>query len=130
MEEEAELKKELAREKETNWLKSKLISITTHELKTPLTVIKTSIEICLLEASRLEGLGHPMARFNKHFHRISREVDRLNSLMSNILDMERLNHGHIVPKTKAKDVRSLIQNILSEWIDRNLIDYKMILQAN
>jgi signal transduction histidine kinase len=54
MEEEAELKKELAREKETNRLKSKLISITTHELKTPLTVIKTSIEICLLEASRLE----------------------------------------------------------------------------
>lgn len=73
---------------ETMEMKSQFISTVSHELRTPLAAVKEGLDIVLQgEAGRLN-------KKQKQFLEIStRNVDRLNSLVNDVLDFQKLESG-------------------------------------
>jgi PAS domain S-box-containing protein len=81
-ESEFEIKKALEKEKELNELKSRFVSMTSHEFKTPLTCIKSSAEIMEMY---LDNLSNNEIKFRKHLESINHEINRLTTLMNDVL---------------------------------------------
>ncbi|MGJ3245625.1 MAG: ATP-binding protein [Elainellaceae cyanobacterium] len=80
---EDEMRQTLQVEKELNDLQSRFISMVSHEFRTPLTVIRTSIEI-------LEHYGHratPEKR-REYFRRICGAIANMNRLLEDIFAIE------------------------------------------
>ncbi|WP_168196243.1 PAS domain-containing sensor histidine kinase [Echinicola soli] len=117
------LEKEIA----LNKMKSQFISITSHEFKTPLSTIKSSIEICNIELQRqLEE--HPSEqKFRKHFNRVNNEVDRMNTLLVNLLNLEKINQGVIQVTPKGKRINSYLHAVLEDWVDQGAVLFETAL---
>lgn len=88
---EEEMQKALQKEKELNELKSRFVSMASHEFRTPLTSIKSSVE--LMEMYNEEVDSKLTIPFSKHLGKITNQIDRLTQLMNDIL---------IVGRTEAK----------------------------
>ncbi|MBN1787683.1 MAG: GHKL domain-containing protein [Sedimentisphaerales bacterium] len=69
-------------------MKSQFISTVSHDLRTPLTAIKEGIDIIL------EGLAGKVKKKQRKFLELAkRNVDRLNLLVNDVLDFQRLDSG-------------------------------------
>ena len=91
--------------KESDRLKSALLSSVSHDLRTPLTAIKTSVanlmapEVRWTDAARQEFLGA-----------IDRETDRLTRLVTNLLDLSRIEAGALRLDRDWNDLDELLRN--------------------
>lgn len=111
---EQKMSEALEKEIALNKMKSQFISITSHEFKTPLSTIKSSIEICNIELQR-QLQEHPSEqKFKKHFNRVNNEVDRMNSLLVNLLNLEKINQGVIQVSSKGKKINSYLRSVLED----------------
>jgi two-component system sensor histidine kinase KdpD len=90
---------------ESDRLKSALVSSVSHELKTPLTAIKASAtalrEDALTDAGRQELVES-----------IDRETDRLTGLVSNLLDMSRLEAGAVRLQIEWVSIVDVVADVL------------------
>jgi two-component system, OmpR family, sensor histidine kinase KdpD len=92
---------------ESDRLKSALISSVSHELKTPLAAIKASATGLLADdSSARPGVLSELARA------IDRETDRLTRLVSNLLDMSRLEAGAVRPQLEWVSIADVISDVL------------------
>jgi signal transduction histidine kinase len=82
--------------------KTSFVSNVTHELKTPIAVIKLAVET--LELGRVSG----EAQREKYLRTIMRESDRLAQLVDNILDFSRLEAGQRALHRAPVDVRDVV----------------------
>ena len=85
-----QLKKALSKEKELNELKTKFLSLVSHEFKTPLSGILTS--------SQLLGkytLSEQQQNRDKHIRTISDKVHYLNNILNDFLSIEKLETGKV-----------------------------------
>ncbi len=78
--------------KKAEKLKSKFLSMITHELKTPLASIKGTVSGLLQEDVEWDTLTQ-----NRFLHSIENDVDGMVSLVGNLLDMARLEAGFMQP---------------------------------
>jgi signal transduction histidine kinase len=87
---EEELRNALAKEKELGELKSNIISVVSHEYRTPLATILSSTEL-------LEHYGHtwPEEKKLRHFHRIESSVHHLTQLVSDVLVLNKAEAGKL-----------------------------------
>lgn len=83
-----QLQKALSKEKELNELKTKFLSLVSHEFKTPLSGILTSI--MLLEKYQLTA---EQPKRDKHLGIIKDKVHYLNTIINDFLSIERLESG-------------------------------------
>ena len=83
-----QLKLALAKEKELNELKTKFLSLVSHEFKTPLSGILTST--ILLEKYKL---SEQQEKRDKHLKTITSKVHYLNNILNDFLSIERLDTG-------------------------------------
>ena len=75
-----------------------------HELRTPLASIKTSIDIVL------KGTPGPVNEDQlKFLTKAKNNVDRLNRLINDILDLEKLESGKTILHIKENDIHKIIQ---------------------
>ena len=82
--------------------KTSFVSNVTHELKTPVAVIKLAVET--LELGRFRG----EAEREKYLRTIMRESDRLAQLVDNILDFSRLEAGQRTLQHAPVDMRDVV----------------------
>jgi signal transduction histidine kinase len=94
---------------ELNQLKSDLLSNVSHELRSPLTSIKGIVSSLLQKDINLD-----MATREAFLTGISEETDRLSSLVTNLLNMSRLEAGVWKPEKE----RCYISDIINEVIER------------
>ncbi len=85
---ENKIKQALKREKELNELKTKFLSMVSHEFKTPLSGILTST--ILLSKYHLT---EQQEKRDKHIRTISEKVHYLNNILNDFLSIERLDTG-------------------------------------
>ncbi len=83
-----QLKKALEKEKELNELKTKFLSLVSHEFKTPLSGILTST--ILLEKYKLT---EQQEKRDKHLETVKSKVHYLNNILNDFLSIERLDGG-------------------------------------
>jgi two-component system sensor histidine kinase KdpD len=104
----AEEKQEAQLQMETEKLRSSLLSSVSHDLRTPLATIKGSIG-GLLESG--ESMGAATRRdFLENVHD---ETDRLERLVTNLLEMTQLEAGAIEPKKEPNDPQDVIGSALA-----------------
>ncbi|TDQ17049.1 PAS domain S-box-containing protein [Algoriphagus boseongensis] len=111
-ESQEETKKALNKEREVNELKSRFVSMTSHEFRTPLTTIKQNVDLIsyMLEAE------DPKAeeKYGKYLGRISSEISRVTNLMNDILMLGRLDAGKIEISKYPVDLELLIESTLQK----------------
>ncbi len=105
------LERSLEREKELNEMKSKFVSMTSHEFRTPLTTIKSNIDLL---AYRLEQEKDSSSPVFKNLGRIENEVERLTNLMNDILTIGRIESGKIVVNLQKVDFVALVKEIIGQ----------------
>lgn len=77
----------MRKERRTNQLKSDFVANVTHELKTPLTLIRMFAELISLKRGESNETSREYAEI------ITRESDRLTRLIDNVLDFARIERG-------------------------------------
>jgi len=102
----------LVRQLELAQLKSGFVSNVTHELKTPIALIRLAVET--LEMGRVRN-----AEESEQFIRaIGRETLRLSQLVDNILDFARLEAGQRVFKFEDVDVARVVRDTVDSFRPR------------
>ena len=97
----------LAKEKELGQLKSRFISIASHEFKTPLSTILSSAFL----AKKYTQTDEQPKR-NKHFHRITTSVNLLSGILNDFLNVGKIEEGKIFVKIESIDIISLAEDLI------------------
>ncbi len=125
---EKEMKLALEKEKELRELKSKFVSMTSHEFRTPLTTIKSNIELLDFFLKK-NGLGED-PKASRNIERIESQIDRLNALMNDILMIGKLEGGKIPFNPEFVLLSDLCRGIINQFsIDigkENLIHLEIV----
>ncbi|MGD9580960.1 MAG: ATP-binding protein, partial [Vampirovibrionia bacterium] len=91
-------------------LKSEFISIVSHELRTPLTAIKSSIDIILsLKAGAITVIQE------KFLTNAKRNVDRLSSIINDLLDLSKIEAGKMDYRYTALDLTEPLNHVISTF---------------
>jgi len=101
---------------ELNRLKSEFLSNVSHDLRSPLTSIKGIISSLLQKDIELDDATSEMLLTG-----ISEETDRLASLVTNLLNMSRLEAGAWEPEKERCYISDIINEVLErqKWIHKN-----------
>jgi signal transduction histidine kinase len=99
----------IIRQVELAQAKSSFVSNITHELKTPISVIKLAVET--IEMGRFRSDSER----DKYLRTIQRESDKLAQLVNNILDFARLESGQRALRLGPVDVHDVISTALESF---------------
>ncbi len=99
----------IARQMELVRVKSSFVSNVTHELKTPIAVIKLAVETIEMGRFRSD------AERDKYLRTIQRESDRLAQLVNNILDFSRLESGQQALRLTEVDVADVVSTAMESF---------------
>lgn len=109
---EQELQVSLAKEKELSELKSRFVSLASHEFRTPLSTILSSAD--LIEAYQKEE--HQEKRI-RHTSRIKSAVANLTNILNDFLSLSRLEEGKILNQPVSFDLSEFCNEALDEIQD-------------
>ncbi|HEY9602893.1 MAG TPA: CHASE3 domain-containing protein [Allocoleopsis sp.] len=99
----------LLREQELNNLKSRIITVVSHEYRTPLTTILSSAEI-------LDHYGHKLSEDKKlsHLQRIQSAARHLTDLVTDVLDISQADTGSVEFKPSPMDLELFCRQVVEE----------------
>jgi two-component system sensor kinase FixL len=99
----------LVKEKELSQLKSRFVSMASHEFRTPLSSIQLSAILIEKYAQQFD-----QANITKHIGKIKVGVSNLTSILNDFLSLERLEAGKIEPVLVEFDVLKFAEDITEE----------------
>jgi PAS domain S-box-containing protein len=92
--------------KELDRMKSDFVSSVSHELRTPLTAIKGSVD------NMVDGILGPVTEKQaRYLARINANADRLARLISDLLDLSKIEAGKIDLKPAVVDVNTIVNEV-------------------
>ena len=104
-----ELAKALAAEQELGELKSRFVSMASHEFRTPLTWVLTSAEL-LSEYAQ----GPQQEKQLKHVARIRSSVKHMNDILEEFLSVGRIEEGRVEAKAAAVNLETLLAETVTD----------------
>ena len=115
---------EKRRLEELNQLKSYFVSSVSHELKTPLTSIRLFAELMRYKKNVTE------LKKAEYLDIIQGECDRLNRLISNVLDFARIERGAKEYKSETINLRVLLESVLKSLsYELKIQKFKLVLEC-
>lgn len=108
-ENEQQLRNAYEKERELNELKSRFVSMASHEFRTPLSTILSSAD--LIEAYIHES---EQEKRIKHTQRIKSSVANLTSILNDFLSISKLEEGKTTIQPREVDINELIEEIYEE----------------
>lgn len=108
-EQEQELQQALTKEKELNALKSRFVSMASHEFRTPLSTILSSAELVEMYQNTEQ---HPKRL--RHIDRIKAAVGNLNDILNDFLSLSRLEEGKLDAQIEALNLTSFLREMEDE----------------
>ncbi len=106
---EAELRKTLERERELSELKSNFVSLVSHEFRTPLEIIMSSVDNLDRYHERL-----PQEKRQQLLHSIHRAVRRMAGMMEEVLVLGRLETDRVTFRPVPLDLATVCRRICDE----------------
>lgn len=103
-----------------NQAKDELLSICSHELKTPISAMRLSTQMVLRGFNRNDSEATSPDRIKRMTQQSIRQLDRLTHLVDEILDFSRISGGKLKLKLEPYDMSKL----LSEVVDRMTLLYE------
>ena len=113
---EAAIKAALAHEKELGELKSRFVSMASHEFRTPLASILAATETLTLYWERMDK-----AKIDERLKRIGEQVARMTEIMEDVLQLTRMHTGRTKFEPAPGDLDGLIVRVVSDLAE--LPDY-------
>jgi len=106
---EEESRRALDQEKELSDLKSRFISMTSHEFRTPLSMILSSAQL-------LEQYGQQLAaeRTLNHLRRIQANAKQMGDLLDDVLTVAKADAGKLTFHPRALDIQRFCQELVEE----------------
>ena len=100
--------RDVTHEEEVDRMKTEFISTVSHELKTPLTSMKGSLQLIL-------GKGEGLTETERELIRVChRNTDRLIRLINDILDISKIEAGRVDLNVKPESINNLVSYSLDE----------------
>lgn len=109
---ERKLESNLLKEKELNEMKSRFVSMASHEFRTPLTTINSSAGLIL----RYNEVNDER-KIEKHVVRIKNAVRNLTSILNDFLSLEKLESGKIDSVKSECDLNIIINDSIEDLSD-------------
>ena len=88
-------------------LRDNFISIASHELKTPVTSLKVYTEVLLKQSTKKEE-----TKTTDYLSKMNRQIDKLTLLIHDLLDVTRLQAGHLTYRIEEFDIAKLVHEIV------------------
>ncbi len=104
-----ELSEALNKEKELNEIKSRFVSMASHEFRTPLSTVMSSASLIAKYVETEE-----QAQRERHVKRIKDSVVHLNELLEDFLSLGKLDEGKVHIQPAALDVHPFLDDIADE----------------
>jgi signal transduction histidine kinase len=99
---------DITERKRIDELRDSILSTISHELRTPLTAI-IGFSITLKE----RGLRLTEAIRNEMISSLTAQAHKLDRLLSDLLDVDRLRHGLVLPSFRETDIGELVEHVAS-----------------
>ncbi len=106
---EKNVREALEAEKELNALKSRFVSMASHEFRTPLTTIMSSVDLITRYTD-----GPQQENIEKHLARIRGKVRELTAMLNDFLSLEKLEQGLVTITPADTDVVHLSIELIEE----------------
>lgn len=101
----------LQKEKELNQMKSNFVGLASHQIRTPLSSIRSSAEILAVKALRSSESKEIIAKYTNN---ICSEVDRLSILIDEVLTVSKIESHSFECKKKEVNINQLIMKVVTE----------------
>jgi len=106
---EQKLKKALRKERELGELKSRFVSMASHEFRTPLSTILSSTYL-LAKYTTTED----QSKREKHLDRIISSVNMLTDILNDFLSLGRIEEGKIAVRSVSSNIKEIVSGIINE----------------
>ncbi len=100
--------RDVSKEKEMDRMKSEFISVASHEMRTPMTSIKNAIDIMLKK--KAGDITETQERF---LSMAKRNIDRLASLINDLLDISKIEAGKMELNYADMDIRGCVEDVMN-----------------
>lgn len=104
-----ELSEALDKERQLNEIKSRFVSMASHEFRTPLSAVLSSASL-LSKYTREEE----QEKRDRHITRIKESVKHLNDILEDFLSLGRLNEGRVAADPSLFNLKEMINETLSD----------------
>lgn len=104
--------------KELERHKDEFISVASHELRGPLTVIRGQAQLLQRQLHRQEKQGPlqpPLVNIIESMENIESQTARLNDLVTDLLDVSRIQAGKLVLQLGPTEIQPLIAKVVQHW---------------
>ncbi len=102
--------RDITHEVEVDRLKSEFVATVSHELRTPMTAIKGYVDILMM------GAAGAINENQSHFLDIVKNnIDRLNILVSDLLDISSIEAGRVTLTRQPLDIRQIARSAIVEF---------------
>jgi len=102
--------RDITREKEIEQMKSEFVASVSHELKTPLTIIKEATDLVVDEIP-----GKIVEPQRDILTTAQENIGRLSNIINSLLDISRIESGKLKLYTRPANMSELIKNTLSDF---------------
>ncbi len=106
---EAEIRNTLSKEKQLNELKSRFIAMASHEFRTPLSAILSSVSLI----GRYTQVNEQPKR-DKHIDRIKANVSNLTGILDDFLSLSKLEEGKVESNPVWIELEAFLQDVCEE----------------
>ncbi len=108
-ESQKELSEALDKERQLNEIKSRFVSMASHEFRTPLSTVLSSASLLSKYVKEEE-----QEKRNKHIQRIKESVNLLNAILEDFLSLGKLDEGKTAVHPSKFDIKELINDTTEE----------------
>lgn len=115
MKAQRETKAALFKEKKFNDLRSKFVSMASHQFRTPLTVIYSNAELAEVKLSQLPN--EQLSKISPIFNRIKAEVNRMTELMNNIITFGKYQQNKFKINLTPINYTQFIENVIDSYFN-------------
>ena len=97
--------------------KDEFLSLVAHELKTPLTPLKTVAQLIRMRVRRARDGSRELdvESLDKNAAMIERQVDRMDRLVTDLLEVSRAAQGRFVLRAAPFDVAAVARDVVRRW---------------
>lgn len=99
----------LEKEKELNELKTRFVSMASHEFRTPLATMMTSLSL-IAKYGEQQDMGNQ----NKHISKIKKSIHSLTDILNDLLSVSKLEEGKITINPENINLKTFISEIITE----------------
>lgn len=107
-----QLKREIEERKRLEAQKDEFIAVASHELRTPMTVVKGYTKLSLRTATELGD-----ARLIANLRKVNEKVDQITQLITEMLDVSRIQRGRLPITPQVIDLVNLVRNVARNYAD-------------